>query len=72
MESYRKGHRMSSLGAQRQRGITVIGFLILAVLFGIVGLAGIKLTPMYLKNMQLSKVLQDIAEELSGKALSPQ
>ena len=33
---------MSQVARHRQRGITVIGFLILAVAFGVVGLAAIK------------------------------
>ena len=71
MASYRKGHRMSLSARNGQSGITAIGFLFLAVLFGIVGLAGIKLTPMYLKNMQLSKIMQDLPSQLRGEALSP-
>jgi hypothetical protein len=55
----------------RQRGITVIGFVILAVLFGVVGLAAIKVLPMYLSNMRLSRVLEDTAAELGGKSTDP-
>jgi hypothetical protein len=55
----------------RQRGVTVLGFLILAVLFGVVGLAAIKVTPMYIKNMRLSRVLQDTQQELNGKGANP-
>jgi len=49
-----------------QRGITVIGFLILASLFGIVGFAGLKLVPMYIQNMRLATVLEDVRKELDG------
>jgi hypothetical protein len=62
---------MSSIGRSRQSGITVIGFLILAGLFGVVGLAGIKVVPMYLKNMRLSTILDDVERELSGTGSSP-
>jgi hypothetical protein len=55
----------------RQRGITVIGFVILAVLFGVVGLAAIKVLPMYISNMRLSRVLDDTATELGGKSTDP-
>jgi len=72
MESYRKRHRVAPIARDRQRGVTVIGFLILAILFGIVGLAAIKVTPMYIKNMRLSKVLQDTQQELNGKGANPQ
>jgi hypothetical protein len=55
----------------RQAGITVIGFLILATLFGVVGLAAMKLVPMYLQNMRLSAVLEDVQTELNGQGSSP-
>jgi hypothetical protein len=71
MESYRKGYRMNAGVRRRQRGITMLGFLILAVLFGTIGLAGIKITPMYIKNMRLSRVLQDTQQELNGKGANP-
>jgi hypothetical protein len=54
-----------------QRGITVLGFIILAVLFGAVGLAAMKVTPMYLKNMRLGRVLDDTKNELDGKGATP-
>jgi hypothetical protein len=63
---------MNVSGRHRQRGITVLGFLILAVAFGVIGLAAIKVTPMYLKNMQLSRVLQDTKLELDGRGATPQ
>lgn len=73
MESHRKGHRMNGIAVarHRQRGITVLGFLILAVAFGVIGLAAIKVTPMYIKNMRLSKVLEDTKGELDGKGTNP-
>lgn len=52
---------------RRQAGITVIGFLILAALFGIVGYGGLKLVPLYMQNMRLSKVLDDVRQELDGR-----
>jgi hypothetical protein len=52
---------------RRESGITAIGFLILAALVGVVGLAGIKLTPMYIKNMTLSRILQDLPSQVQGE-----
>jgi len=52
---------------RRQAGITLIGFLILAALVGIVGYAGLKIVPLYMKNMQLSKVLTDVRQEFDGR-----
>jgi Domain of unknown function (DUF4845) len=73
MESYRQEHRLTSPFARgRQTGITVIGFLILACLVGVVGLAAIKVTPMYINNMRLSKTLTDVQGELNGTGANPQ
>ena len=70
MESDREGYRVSGLRRQ-QAGITAIGFLILATLVGVVGLAAIKLTPMYIKNMKLATVLDDMQRELGGRETTP-
>jgi hypothetical protein len=66
MESHRQGHRVTT-PRHRQGGITVIGFLILACLFGVVGLAALKVTPMYMQNMRLSTVLTDMQKEFNGE-----
>jgi hypothetical protein len=60
-------------GATRhgQSGITALGFLILATLFGVVGLAVLKLTPMYIKNMRMTTILNEIQQELSGQSATP-
>lgn len=58
-------------GPHRQAGITAIGFLILAGLFGIVGYAALKLVPMYLQNMRLTTVLDDVRDELDGTGATP-
>lgn len=55
----------------RQSGITAIGFLILAVLFGILGLAGLRITPMYLQKMRLDSVINDIEREYKSGSRSP-
>jgi hypothetical protein len=62
---------MSSATRRGQSGITVLGFLILAALVGVVGLAVLKVTPMYIKNMRMNQVLSDIERELSGQAPTP-
>ena len=72
MESHRQGRRLGTAPRARQRGITLIGLVILAVLVGVVALAGIKLVPMYINDMKLSKALDGIQEELSGKEVTPQ
>jgi hypothetical protein len=71
MASHRKGHRMSLSARNGQSGITAIGFLLLAVLVGIVGLAGLKLTPMYIRNMALGRILQDLQGQVGAEPISP-
>ena len=60
-------------GATRhaQAGMTALGFLIIAALVGVVGLAVLKVTPMYIKNMRMNQVLTDIEQELSGQGPTP-
>jgi uncharacterized membrane protein len=70
MEPHRQGHRMTSLRS-RQRGITILGFLVLAIAFGALGLAGIKLVPVYMKTMKVSSVLSDVERDLSGTGVTP-
>ena len=71
MESHRQGHRMTSATRHSQAGITALGFLILALLVGVVGFAGMKVTPMYIKNMRMSTILDDVQKELSGEGATP-
>ena len=71
MESHRQRRRLVTAPRSRQRGITFLGLCILAVLVGIIGLAGIKLVPMYIMDMKLSKALNDLSEELTGKEVNP-
>jgi hypothetical protein len=71
MESYRRRHRMTMATRHRQAGITALGFLILAALVGVVGLAALKVTPMYIKNMRMDKILSDVEGELSGRGSNP-
>ena len=48
---------------QSQRGITFIGWMILLVPIAIVVYAGIRLTPVYLNYMRVSKSLTTLASE---------
>ena len=72
MESYRQGRRLIRSPRASQRGITFLGLLILAVLVGVVALAGIKLVPMYVNDLKLSKALDGLQEELNGKEVTAQ
>jgi len=72
MESHRYGHRMTKSTRHSQAGITALGFLILAALVGVIGLGVMKVMPMYLKNMRMTTILDDVARELSGQSPTPQ
>lgn len=65
MESNRAGYRLSRCDRPgRQRGITAIGFLILAAVFGTVGLAAIKVFPLYMEKMRVGRVLENLEKDL--------
>ncbi|HSG65910.1 MAG TPA: DUF4845 domain-containing protein [Gammaproteobacteria bacterium] len=57
---------MSAVLPRRQAGITALGFLILATIFGLVGFGGIKLAPLYMQKMRVGTVLEDVKTELDG------
>jgi hypothetical protein len=63
---------MTSATRQSQAGMTALGFLFLAALVGAVGFAGLKLTPMYIKNMRMGTILEDVKRDLSGNGPTPQ
>jgi len=65
MESNRKRHRVTAVPMRRQSGITVIGFVLLAAIFGAIGLAVLKIVPLYLEKMRVKTVLEDVRDELS-------
>ena len=71
MGPYREKHRMIQPSRRRQVGMTAIGFLLLASLFGIVGLGALKLVPVYLENMRMTRILDDLQDELEGSGRSP-
>ena len=68
MESHRQRHRMKGATRHSQAGITALGFLILAMLVGVVGFAVLKVTPMYIKNMRMNTILEDVKKDLDGQA----
>lgn len=76
MGTNRRGHRLTlaarpAATRHSQAGITAIGFLFLAAVFGVIGLAAIKLVPLYMQNMRLTTVLNDMERELQGEGRTP-
>ncbi|MBM4196175.1 MAG: DUF4845 domain-containing protein [Gammaproteobacteria bacterium] len=56
----------------RQQGITFIGLLIIAAMVGTIGYAGLQLTPIYLENTKIKRILKDVKLDLDGQNPSPQ
>lgn len=54
-----------------QTGMTAIGALLIAILVGVVGLAGIKVGPMYAQGLRVKTVLTDLKQEMDGTNPSP-
>lgn len=50
----------------RQRGITMIGWLILLIPVSIVVYSGIRIAPVYLNYMKVSKSIDQVAQELGN------
>jgi len=53
MESHRRPYRLTGFGPRRQAGISALGALLLATVFGSVGLAALKITPLYLESLRV-------------------
>ncbi len=52
---------------QRQRGITLIGWIFLLIPMAIVVYAGIRVTPFYLNHLKVVKALDQTAKEYAGE-----
>ena len=49
-----------------QRGVTMIGWIILLIPVAIVGYTGIRLVPIYLNYTKISRAMQQLTQELRG------
>ncbi len=67
----REGYRVSPVARRRQGGMTVMGFLFLAALVGLVALAGIRVFPLYYEQMRLGTVMDDVRRDLEGTGATP-
>lgn len=72
MEPNRQKDPMTFTLRRQQAGVTVIGFLVLASVFGVIGFAGIKIVPLYAKKLALTTVLSQVKDELDGEGPTPQ
>lgn len=51
---------------KKQQGITAIGLVIVLTIFGFIAFAVIQLVPVYLENMKVVQMLNQVSDELSG------
>jgi prepilin signal peptidase PulO-like enzyme (type II secretory pathway) len=56
---------------QHQRGVTVIGFLLIAVLVGLVGYGAIRLFPLYMTQLTIRELMADLKTENDDNGASP-
>jgi hypothetical protein len=56
---------------RRQSGMTFIGLMCILVLVGIIGYAGVRLTPVYLNYMNVVKTMQTTAADFKGDNPDP-
>jgi hypothetical protein len=52
---------------RRQAGITTLGFIILALMIGLLVFGGIQLTPVYLNYMKVVGVVDGVVQEFDGQ-----
>ena len=62
---------MKQFRRRRQRGMTFIGLLCILVLVGIIGYAGVRLTPVFLNYMNIVHTLEATASEFKGDNPDP-
>ncbi len=54
----------------RQQGMTAISFIIVAVFVGIFAFAVLKVMPLYLEQMKVVSILEDVKRDMDGKGPS--
>jgi hypothetical protein len=62
-----RGPRQAGRSVPREAGMTMVGFVILAVFVGLFAFAAIRLTPVYLNYMKVAGVLNGVYDEYDGQ-----
>jgi hypothetical protein len=62
---------MKSSIRRRQRGMTFIGLLCILALVGLIGYAGLRLIPIYLNYMKVSRTMEAVGAEAKGENPDP-
>ncbi len=55
----------------RQKGMTLIGWLLVLAIGGLLVTAGLRLVPIYLNHMKVVSTLNKVKDEYQGKAATP-
>ena len=50
----------------RQKGITLIGFILVVVFVGSIAYGGLKVLPFFLEQMKVISILEDVKREMDG------
>ncbi len=66
LRPYRESRRVRC-GAPREKGMTTVGFLVLAVFVGLFAFGAIRLTPVYLNYMKVVGVVNGVYDEFDGQ-----
>jgi hypothetical protein len=56
---------------QRQQGMTAIGFIVIASLVAMIGYGAIRLVPVYLTQMKITKLMNDLKDQNDGAGSTP-
>lgn len=67
----RQQHRLNRRTLRSQAGVTAVGFIILATVFGVVGFGALKIFPMYMTRMRIDAVLEDIERDYVNSPKAP-
>jgi hypothetical protein len=62
---------MNTTMPMQQRGITLGGFVIVAFLFVIISITGLKLVPAYIQDAQINSIFKDIAHDPDMQKATP-
>lgn len=72
MEPNRSGNQLTTRRRKAcQSGMTLVGFLITAAFVGLIGLATLKIAPLYMQKMRVGTVLEDLQVSLGTGGNSP-
>lgn len=54
----------------RQQGVTTIGFILMAAVAVLILFGGLRIFPMYMENMKIVKILEDVSSQQQGSKTS--